>query len=360
MHAHSTSAPLTVTQRGDQLIAVRTATEPDDCARMCREANALSQLDHPGIVRLIDHAEGPPAQISTAFVGPDTWQTKPPTGERVAAALATATATVADLHEAGLAHGAIRAEHILVDPSGQPVLCGLSCAKAADPATIGTDVGALVEMGRSLASRAGADQETIELILATLEAGHEDLRGTARSLGRRRLPPAASRARIDRRAIAGAAGAMVALAVAVAVVIVLLRPVGEAAPPAAIPMPPLDAKPPGTTVPPPATSTIPPFAANKTSELIHDGRHYTIGRVGDVVVTGDWDCDGTSTPALLRPETGEIAVFADWPGANATIAPAAIFVIEGALALSVTDAACPILRATTATGSRLIDPSVSS
>ena len=118
---------------------------------MCREANALSQIGHPGIVRLINHAEGPPARIYTAFVGPDTWQTKPPTGERVAAALAT----VADLHEAGLAHGAIRAEHILVDPSGQPVLCGLSCAKAADPATIGTDVGALVELGRSLASRAG-------------------------------------------------------------------------------------------------------------------------------------------------------------------------------------------------------------
>lgn len=170
------------------------------------------------------------------------------------------------------------------------------------------------------------------MIFATIEAGHEDLRGTVLSLGRWRLPP-------PPRALAS---------------------IDAPSPGPVAPWSPLRlrwssccytrwAKPhhprryrcrPST----PSRRERPchlrprrpfPHAATKISELIHDGRYFTIGRVGDAGVTGDWDCDGTSTPALLRPETGEIAVFADWPGANATITPAAIFVIEGALTLGI-------------------------
>ena len=54
---------LTVTQDGDRLVAVRTATEPDDRARMRHEAGVLARFEHPGVVRLVDHAEGPPATL---------------------------------------------------------------------------------------------------------------------------------------------------------------------------------------------------------------------------------------------------------------------------------------------------------
>lgn len=52
-----------------------------------------------------------------------------------------------------------------------------------------------------------------------------------------------------------------------------------------------------------------------------EGRHVTnddgrweVGAEGDVVVVGDWDCDRLPTPAVLRPSTGEVAVFDRWAG----------------------------------------------
>lgn len=36
---------------------------------------------------------------------------------------------------------------------------------------------------------------------------------------------------------------------------------------------------------------------------------YALGQAGDLVVVGDWDCDGTDTPAVVRPIDGEVFVF---------------------------------------------------
>jgi len=53
--------------------------------------------------------------------------------------------------------------------------------------------------------------------------------------------------------------------------------------------------------------------------VVLDGRTATVGSVtvvlgqdGDEVAIGDWDCDGTATPALLRPGSGEVFVFPRW------------------------------------------------
>ena len=55
--------------------------------------------------------------------------------------------------------------------------------------------------------------------------------------------------------------------------------------------------------------------------LIHDrdGRRYAIGQPDDLVVIGDWDCDGVATPAIARPDTGQVALFDQWPPPGATI-----------------------------------------
>jgi hypothetical protein len=45
-----------------------------------------------------------------------------------------------------------------------------------------------------------------------------------------------------------------------------------------------------------------------------DGRLFRVGEPGDWLVVGDWDCDGSITPALYRPTTGDVLVFDRWAG----------------------------------------------
>ncbi len=357
---------MTVTMDGDRLIAVHSAYGSVDCDRLRNEAEMLRQLDHPGVVRLVDHTEGPPARLRTIFVGPETWRTEPPIDEEVASSLSTVCATVADIHDSGLTHGDLRAEHVLVDPSGTPVLCGFAQATAADSTTIAADVEALVSLGRELAPRAGVEQAAIEIILAALEAGREDLRGTIRSLDQRRLPPASPPGPIDRRSIAAAGACLAVMSIVALIAVVVLRSTDSTAPPEATAEPSLefveDAHP-TTTGPSPVVSADPPTVPRPVPnalELRHAGRRYALGRVGDIVVVDDWNCDGTPTPALLRPTTGAVAVFGHWPTAGATVEPVVATVIADATDLVATDQECPLLRVVTSTGSRLITPPESS
>ena len=361
---HATAT--TVTMDGGRLIAVSSAYGSVDCDRLRNEAEILRQLDHPGVVRLVDHTEGPPARLRTIFVGPETWRTEPPIDEEVASSLSAVCATVADIHDLGLTHGDLRAEHVLVDPSGTPVLCGFARAMAADSTTIAADVEALVSLGRELAPRAGVERTAIETILAALEAGREDLRGTIRSLDQRRLPPASPAGSIDRRAIAAAGGCLAVMSIVALIAVVVLRSTDSTTPPQAIvePSPELveDAFP-TTTAPAAVVSADPPTVprpAPNALELRHEGRRYALGRTGDIVVVGDWNCDGSPTPALLRPTTGAVAVFGHWPAARATVEPVVATVVADAIDLVVTDQECPLLRVVTSTGSRLITPPESS
>jgi hypothetical protein len=43
-----------------------------------------------------------------------------------------------------------------------------------------------------------------------------------------------------------------------------------------------------------------------------DGRRFTVGEPGDWLLVGDWDCDGSSSPALYRPRTGVAYLFDAW------------------------------------------------
>jgi hypothetical protein len=49
---------------------------------------------------------------------------------------------------------------------------------------------------------------------------------------------------------------------------------------------------------------------------------FEVGAPGDVVVLGDWDCDGSDTPGVYRPATGAIALFTGWPAPGALTPPA--------------------------------------
>jgi hypothetical protein len=57
-------------------------------------------------------------------------------------------------------------------------------------------------------------------------------------------------------------------------------------------------------------------------------RTYRLGRHGDVVVVGDWDCDGVSTPGLYRPGTGEAFEYDSWDPGTSGAAPASTSRLE--------------------------------
>ena len=54
------------------------------------------------------------------------------------------------------------------------------------------------------------------------------------------------------------------------------------------------------------------------NEVRTGGHRWTVGGPGDVVAVGDWDCDGTPTPAVLRAATGRLHLFDAWATAEGT------------------------------------------
>jgi hypothetical protein len=62
---------------------------------------------------------------------------------------------------------------------------------------------------------------------------------------------------------------------------------------------------------------------------------WELGRPGDVVAVGDWDCDGAATSALLRPGTGDVFVFAGWSDAGAPVTVTPTRSVPGGVGLRV-------------------------
>jgi hypothetical protein len=92
-----------------------------------------------------------------------------------------------------------------------------------------------------------------------------------------------------------------------------------------------------------STSTLPmtncPSVGAPRADVDHDGcpetvrvtgnvivagaARFEIGVRGDLVSIGDWDCDGSATPAIVRPSTGDVFVFRSWaaPDDRITLQP---------------------------------------
>src|SRR5947209_18590261 len=92
-------------------------------ARLLREAQMLGAARHPGVVELVGletDADGPEL-VTTRVEGVRLSDAPPLAVEEVAGVVAALADTVADLHELGLVHGAITADHVAIDPDGRPV-----------------------------------------------------------------------------------------------------------------------------------------------------------------------------------------------------------------------------------------------
>ena len=105
----------------------------------------------------------------------------------------------------------------------------------------------------------------------------------------------------------------------------------------------------------PSASQLHPVDA--ATEVEHGGRRYAIGVQGDLVATGDWDCDGIPTPAIVRPATGDVVLFEEWPGPDESLSMPVRWTVEAPTGVEVLhDNSCDLLRVLTASGSQLLDP----
>ena len=113
---------------GGRVLAVKRATGSADVERLRHEAMVLERARHPDVVELVSfrHDENA-AEMRTVFAGIHSLATFGPlTVEHAAGVVAAVAATAADLHEIGVVHGRIDAGHVLLGPSGRPVLCGFA------------------------------------------------------------------------------------------------------------------------------------------------------------------------------------------------------------------------------------------
>lgn len=412
-------------------VLVKLAAAGPAADRLRHEAEVLHVAAHPGVAQLLGLGEQQDGgvELRLAVAGTRTFadvRADLAGGVRVLASLAT---TLADLHDLGIVHGRVSADHVVIDAEGRPVLCGFAEAARRGALEPAVDV---LGLGRLLASllhgvgaAGGDDWEPIPerrfapgdrwtgfarraLLTLADHATAEDpsRRPTARAFAAAvltALPPltverparhravlAAVRARVadrSRRARPGGTGpgdapvldavamlevdepapappprrpvlpggwvAPLAGAVGLGLLVfgvgALLRPAGPA---------PTSTSPPTSTGEPAIATTattasacaaVPEPSADPDgdgcpssvrvgdAEVEVDGVRYGVGRPGDLLAVGDWDCDGSATVALVRRGTGEVFVFDGWAGAGVAVTAASTGTVPGARSLAPTE-----------------------
>jgi hypothetical protein len=67
------------------------------------------------------------------------------------------------------------------------------------------------------------------------------------------------------------------------------------------------------------------------------GARWQVGSDADQVLQGDWDCDGRTTLALLRPTTGDIYRFDGWSPPDVDVHGTPVARVPGARSLRAGD-----------------------
>ena len=253
-------------------VVTKKAETPAEVARLRREAVALRHARHPGVVELIG-VEDPGELHLRAIDGPCLADylcdsRRPWTAAELLAFGAEAATTVADLHDIGVVHGQLTAQHVLIGSKRRPVLCSLG-HHAEGPED---DVAALGQLLRQLQSgvvASGDNGAAVTLDQAVSSATRSDpaRRPTARALARRLAEPAPRR-RLPLLAVPALAAAGIVMVLAAAF---LLGPV-----------------------------------------MAPSAGRFRVSEPTDPVAVGRWTCRAV-LPALLRPASGEVWVWDGWP-----------------------------------------------
>jgi hypothetical protein len=88
----------------------------------------------------------------------------------------------------------------------------------------------------------------------------------------------------------------------------------------------------------------------------HRGARYRIGVPGDLVDVGDWDCDGSATPTVVRPADGSVWRFGTWARAGAPVVaePAGAVPSPASAAVTTGPDGCDQLTVTTTDGRAVV------
>lgn len=394
---------LSMTDDG-RLAVTKRAPAGSGADRLREEADILEQAAHPGVVELlaVGDLDGG-AVLHTAFVGGGTLAERLGTLEAATAAavVAALAATLADLHDRGIAHRRVTADHVLVTDSDRIRVCGFADAAVSTGAGAGhaeaaaADVEAVAALVRDIAGASvGADTAALRAVADRVLLADPPARPSMRTLaqalgaltgGRGTSTPVAPGGRILAARPSAATRrprllhGRTATAAAVAVVVVLVAGAVLATASGPGPSSPQAAAPPATPVPPstPPSAPVPPDIRPSTTEHLgarvwptvppppprpevvevvdgvvsSSGRRWQVASPDDLVAVGDWDCDGIATPAVVRHGTGHVWTYASWAeGTEGVVADAAGEVPDATSATAVTVGTCDHLEVTDTAG----------
>lgn len=412
-----------VVERSGRTVVVK-ARPTASSAALRTEYEVLRRLRHPSVVQCVGwHEHDDHVELETLYAGPGSLADLEPVALTAAIDLsATVASIVGDLHGSGIAHGALTADHILVDADLRPVVCSFARSTSIDPERARADVAEAGDALRSLAQRVIAaapldrrgrriaqqwvdtlDRMVAGQLTAAAAAGelsaHSRTAGSAMTGHRQTASPAGVgaamatgtrnwRGRVGappgptdpRGRLPRAVGALAVVGLALLTGWFGAGVVANSASDVEIEVASsADIGPGGAVLGHVFAMSATSSSAGSTDTcmrtvapvdcLLHcqsgvdatgdgcgddvavdgnllrvGGSWFRLGDPADSIVVGDWDCDGTATPALLRVATGEVFVFDRWP-VDAPIEQLAAGRVVGATGLRLlADGPCDLLE----------------
>ena len=350
---------VSIQHENDQLVVAKQASDARHRERLRREASFLGQLDHPNVVELTRFDDEDETVLVTRFAGTENFDSQMAS----LADFASLVGVVDDLHRIGVTHNRIEQEHIIVSPTDRLVLCGFAEASWVTTEGRQHDRNALAAMideatdsvpaadQRAMAEAASALREPALPLSAAIRHLNQPTPVTPKS--RPRIAPSLRHLRYVAASISFGAMVMTSTTVVTGPATPKSSPLSTATAKVTEPSTLDDSEPlPGDEADQPTAIA---GAAADGPVVEHNGRRYQIGQAGDLVVIGDWQCTGSETIALLRPATGEVAVFDAWPDPQQATTPQQVVTVDGAIDFVLNDDSCGDLRVRTTHGSRLIE-----